>query len=107
MSEETPNVRLDPAKQRFVLEVDGEYAGLAQFVERGDAWVFTHTVVDDRFEGRGFASRLVRAALDGARDAGRRIVPICPFVSAYLGKHDDWADLVDQPSDELHTSLLD
>jgi predicted GNAT family acetyltransferase len=107
MAENTDDVQvtLDEGANRFDLSVGGEPAGVAKFVAHGDQWVFTHTVVDDAFGGRGLGSTLVRQALDTTREQGKRIVPVCPFVVAYLKKHDDWADLVDQPNDELLASL--
>ncbi|HZQ02403.1 MAG TPA: GNAT family N-acetyltransferase [Gaiellaceae bacterium] len=43
---------------------------------------------------RGLGAALVRAALDDARDRGFRVVPICPFVEAYVRRHPEDADLV-------------
>ncbi|BDI22633.1 GNAT family N-acetyltransferase [Herbiconiux sp. L3-i23] len=98
MSDET-TVRFDPDHDRYVAEVGGEYAGVAQFRPEGDdVWVFTHTVVDESMEGRGVGSALVRAALDGARENGKRIEPQCPFVAAYVRKHHDWDDLLEPPA---------
>jgi len=109
MAEKTDDVQvtLDEDASRFDLMVGGEPAGVAKFTAHGEQWVFTHTVVDDAFGGRGLGSTLVREALDATREQGKRIVPVCPFVVAYLKKHDDWADLVDQPTDELLGSLPD
>jgi predicted GNAT family acetyltransferase len=57
--------------------------------------VFTHTDIDDAFEGRGLGSTLVRAALDTARERGLAVRPDCPFVRAYVAKHpDEYLDLV-------------
>src|SRR5579884_2712755 len=38
--------------------------------------------------------RGLRAALDDARDRGFRVVPICPFVEAYVRRHPEDADPV-------------
>jgi predicted GNAT family acetyltransferase len=43
---------------------------------------------------RGLGSALVAGALDDARARGLRVVPICPFVDAYIRRHPDYADLV-------------
>lgn len=54
-----------------------------------------HTEVDDAHQGRGIASELVRAALDDARDRGRRVVPSCPYVARWLTRHPgDYDDVV-------------
>ena len=48
--------------------------------------IFTHTEVDEAFEGQGIASKLSRAALDDAVDRNLRITIYCPFFSAYVKK---------------------
>jgi predicted GNAT family acetyltransferase len=37
--------------------------------------------------GRGLGEALVKAALEAARQEGVRVVPVCPFVRAYLQRH--------------------
>ena len=54
----------------------------------------THTVVPLALEGHGIAGRLARAALDYARDRGLSVVPLCPYVADYIGKHPEYEDLV-------------
>jgi predicted GNAT family acetyltransferase len=91
----TVEVTDHPELTRWVATVDGEPAGFAQYIRRGGRVLFVHTVVDDAFEGRGVGSALARAALDGARVAGDPVVPLCPFIAAYIEKHPEHADLVD------------
>jgi len=43
-------------------------------------------------EGKGFASRLVGAALADARARGFKIVPACSFVVAYVRRHPEHGD---------------
>ena len=57
--------------------------------------IFTHTEVEDRFEGQGVGSALARFALDDVRAAGtRKVLPLCPFIKGWIEKHPDYADLV-------------
>jgi predicted GNAT family acetyltransferase len=79
-------VRNDSAR-RYELTVDGVLAGTAQFRTRPDTIVFTHTVVKPEYEGRGLGSRLAKFVLDDAVARGERIVPVCPFIAAYLREH--------------------
>jgi predicted GNAT family acetyltransferase len=53
-----------------------------------------HTEVAPELEGRGFGSALVGHALDEARERGLRVVPLCPFVDAFIRRHPAYADLV-------------
>ncbi len=107
IEEDTVQVRLDEDWHRYVLSFEGETAGVAHFLPHGEQVVFTHTVVDERFEGQGLGSILVRNALDDVRSRGKRIVPVCPFVRAYLAKHHEWDDLVDQPTPRLKQNMVD
>jgi predicted GNAT family acetyltransferase len=85
----------NPELQRFEARVDGQVAGEIVYRERADGrLVLLHTQVDDQFEHRGIGGRLVAGALDDIRSRGLAIVPLCPFVSAYLGRHPEYADLV-------------
>jgi predicted GNAT family acetyltransferase len=84
----------DRAAERFVITVDGEPAGFAQYRDRGRAISFVHTEIDDRFEGRGLGGRLVSAALDDVRGRGLAVLPFCPFVRGHIERHPDYLDLV-------------
>lgn len=88
-------VRDEPDRARFELLVDGELAGVAQYVRRGGRVVFTHTEVDQRFEGRGLGSVLASRALDTVRAEGSLAVPLCPFIAGYIARHPEYDDIVD------------
>ena len=80
---------------RFTIGVEGQTVGFAEFTDRGGQRVFTHTEVDEQFEGRGLATILVAEALEQTRSDGKRIVPECKLVANYVEKHDEYADIVD------------
>ena len=81
------------AEQEYTLDVGGTQA-VAAYQMEGDTIVFTHTLVPKRIEGQGVGSRLIRAALDSARDRGLKVVPQCPFVAAYIDRHPEYRDLL-------------
>ena len=86
-------------KRWEVTDADGLVA-FAEYRLRPEAIVFTHTVVDPAYEGRGIGSRLARTVLDDAVARGLRIVPYCPFISAYLERHEKYAAHVDWPNSQ-------
>jgi uncharacterized protein len=96
MADAAPAVRVvdNPGASRFDVYVGDELAGFAQYRLRPGRIVFTHTEVDDAFEGHGVGSALARGALDDARARGLRVTPLCPFIHAYIEGHDEYADLV-------------
>ncbi|MFF1480138.1 GNAT family N-acetyltransferase [Streptomyces sp. NPDC058301] len=71
-----------------------ETAGFAEYVLSEGEIAFTHTETDPRFAGRGLAGRLARGALDDARARGLRVLPYCPFIRGWIGKHPEYTDLV-------------
>jgi len=79
---------------RYEIAVDGELAGFAQYSDRAGVRTFVHTEIDDRLEGRGLASTLIRAALADVRAHGRTVVARCPFVASYLARHPEEQDLL-------------
>ncbi|WP_066777604.1 GNAT family N-acetyltransferase [Sphingomonas sp. CCH5-D11] len=87
------NVRDNRAEQEFELDLDG-YRAVAAYQREGDRIVFTHTVVPKEIEGRGVGSKLIRAALDSARDQKLKVVAQCPFVAAFIAKHPAYRDLL-------------
>ncbi|MFC9552749.1 GNAT family N-acetyltransferase [Rhodococcus sp. NPDC056960] len=102
-----PDVRDAPDHHRFEIHVDGERAGLTEYLDRGDQRIFFHTEIGDQFAGRGLATALIHGALDETVRGGKRIVPICPFVAGYLKKHDDFADSVDPVTPDAVQAVKD
>jgi predicted GNAT family acetyltransferase len=80
---------------KYTIAVDGKKAGRAEFFDRGDSRVFTHTEVEKAYEGRGLATILVGEALRDTRDAGLKIVPKCEMVVGYVKKHPEYQDAAD------------
>jgi predicted GNAT family acetyltransferase len=91
-----PDVRVqdDPDELRYELRLDGEFGGEIRYRLQPDAIVLVHTEVSPSLEGRGMGARLVAGALDDIRGRGLRVVPLCPFVAAYIRRHPEYADLV-------------
>ena len=87
-------VQDNPGAGRYEALADGGVvAGFAEY-ERHDGRIeFTHTEVDEAYEGHGIGGTLVRAALDDVRTTDLRVVATCPFVKAWIGRHPDYADL--------------
>src|SRR4029077_1691275 len=88
-----------PAERRYELMLDGGHAGELIYRDRGGNVVaFLHTEVDPTLERRGLGTALVTGALDDARQRGLHVVPLCPFVAAFVRRHPEYADLVVEDS---------
>ena len=86
----------NPDEERYELLVDDRLVGEIQYHQRrsSDRIAFIHTEVSPELEGHGLAGKLVAGALDDVRAHGLHVVPICPFVRAYLRRHREYEDLV-------------
>jgi predicted GNAT family acetyltransferase len=89
----------NPEASRYEAHLDGELAGFAEYELTDQLVIFTHTQVEDAYEGHGVGSALARFALDDVRASGtRKVLPLCPFIKGWIEKHPDYADLVADPA---------
>lgn len=54
----------------------------------------THTEVPASMGGQGIGSELVEKTLKDIERQNLRLVPLCPFVAAYIHKHPEWKRIV-------------
>jgi len=89
------DVRDNPEELRYELVDADEVVGEILYRRYPDRIVLVHTEVSSALEGQGLASRLVAGALDDIHAQGLRVVPVCPFVRAYLRRHPEYAEVSD------------
>ena len=77
----------NPTESRYTIEVDGQVAGFANYVESGTVRDFNHTVVFDEFQGQGLSKPLIKEALDDSLRSGFSIVPTCSAVANFVAKN--------------------
>jgi predicted GNAT family acetyltransferase len=76
-----------PERRRFEALIGADMVGFSQYKLDGGTITFLHTEINPDMEGRGFGSRLAAGVLDAARSRGLSIVVACPFISAYVRRH--------------------
>jgi predicted GNAT family acetyltransferase len=54
-------------------------------------------------KGKGAGNAIVEKALQYAKESGYKIIPICPFVQAYLKRHSGWEDIIAGDADRFIT----
>lgn len=95
MTTEQLIVRDNTERHRFEIDLgDGSFA-IAEYTLPAGKIMFTHTEVPDAHGGQGLGTKLIRFALDAARERELKVIPICPFFAAYMQSHADVQDLLD------------
>jgi predicted GNAT family acetyltransferase len=69
-------------------ETDIAIAGFAAFHESETHIAFTHTEIDDAYQGQGLGLRLAAVALADAVARDLTVIPLCPYMARYLERHD-------------------
>jgi predicted GNAT family acetyltransferase len=84
-----------PETEQFVLPLDGSEPAFIDYSVGSDgALNLLHTEVPAAARGRGVGSDLVRGALELARGEGLKVVPICPFIVAWVRDHPAFSDVI-------------
>ena len=82
------------ATHHYEAKQDGSVVGFVEYRESNGVRLLTHTEVSEKLEGQGVGSRLVKFALESIKASGASLVPMCPFVAAYIQRHREYSDLV-------------
>lgn len=86
----------NPEEGRFEATVNGALCVCEYSLQPGKI-IFTHTEVPKDAAGRGVANKLAETALEHARREQLRVVPMCEFISSYIGRHEQYQTLLDAP----------
>ena len=87
-------VKNEAAKQ-FEMEVDGQTAVII-YEEQHFTISLLHTEVPEVLEGKGVATAIIEKTLAYLEKNHFRLIPLCPFVVAYIKRHPEWKMIVDE-----------
>ncbi|ODT08601.1 MAG: GNAT family N-acetyltransferase [Mesorhizobium sp. SCN 65-20] len=97
MTEQLAAIELEErgSKGRYVIRAPNGDEAEMTFTRIGEhQLIIDHTEVPDSFRGQGAGLRLVTRAVEDARAAGKKIIPLCPFAAAQFRRHPEWADVL-------------
>jgi predicted GNAT family acetyltransferase len=81
---------------RFETTVEG-YLCVIDYRREDGVVHLTHVGVPRPVENRGIAAVLTQAAFDWVRAEGLQVVPLCPYVVAWIKRHRDYRSLLRPP----------
>lgn len=65
-----------------------------EYMKASDKIYLTHTEVPRGLEGKGVGGKLVKMVLEDIEQKKLKLVPLCPFVAAYIKRHPEWKRIV-------------
>lgn len=88
MQDSPPTVVADaPDRGRFEARQGEQLVGFLNYRRTPSTVMFDHVEVEPAHRGRGIADQIVTAAVAVADAEGLQIVPICPYVVAWMRSH--------------------
>lgn len=82
----------NPAAKRFEVKLDDDVA-IIEYQLTGSVITFTHTEVPPAYEGHGIAGKIAKVALEYAKAHNLKVLPLCPFVKAYIQRHPEYKSI--------------
>lgn len=92
----TTSVAHQTDQSRFVIIVDGEEAGFAEYSDSATTREFTHTEIYEAFQGQGLSKPLIKAALDDDSTLSRQVIPTCSAVARFIEKNPEYQRLTNR-----------
>jgi predicted GNAT family acetyltransferase len=82
-----------PEIKRFEINL-GDSLAFLEYDIRNDNMIFLHTETPPPWEGKGVGSRLAVVGLEYAREHLYRVIPVCPFIEAYIARHPEYKPIL-------------
>lgn len=79
--------------KQYEMHVEGKVVKI-EYIRAKHKIYLTHTEVPKSLEGRGLATSIVQKVLEDIDKKELTLIPLCPFVAAYIKKHPEWKRLV-------------
>ncbi len=94
MEQENLQVIHNAAASRFEMDIQGKRALIDYRKKDEDTYNLYHAEVPPEFEGRGFGGQLVKGTLEQIKTEGKKFIPTCPFIVAYVRRHPEYQEFI-------------
>ena len=83
----------DKDKSQFIITIDNKEAYVDYNIEQNKMNLF-HTYTDPELRGKGLAAKVVKAALEYAKQSNLKVEPGCTYVQSFISRHKEYEELV-------------
>ena len=87
------NIINNASQNRFELTLDGK-TSVIEYKLIDSIISFTHTEVPPELQRNGIASAMAKYAMEYARLNNLKVLPLCPFIKAYIGRNQEYKPLL-------------
>ena len=91
---DTPVIAHDLNSRCFSTTIDDITAYLSYDIVDDQTLDYNRTIVPAALGGRGVASALAKVALAYADETGKKVIPNCSFIAAYIRKNPQYTTLI-------------
>jgi len=93
MKPEFENIPLNKTDKQFEIEINGAKAFIT-YRETSETITLLHTEVEDALQGQGASTAIIEKTLTAIEESGKKLIPLCPLVVAYIKRHLEWKRIV-------------
>lgn len=79
---------------KFAADNDGKEIAEMTYKYRGSDIVIEHTFVEEAHRNEGLGGKLVKSAVDFARNESIKIIPQCPFAREEFKENPEYSDVL-------------
>ncbi|MBT8385898.1 MAG: N-acetyltransferase [Ignavibacteria bacterium] len=86
-------IKLDVEQNRFVSYVEG-YEAVVEYTLKGNVIDLYRTFTPPELRGKGVAGKIVKYALEHAKNNNLKVIPTCSYVRVYIERHKNYKELL-------------
>ena len=86
-------IKQDMEKNRFVSFVEG-YEAVVEYTLKDNIIDIYRTFTPPELRGKGVAGKLVKYALEHAKENNFIVIPTCSYVRGYIERHENYKELL-------------
>ncbi len=86
-------IKQDAEHNRFICHVDG-YEAVVEYTLKDNIIDLYKTSTPPELRGKGVAGKLVKYALEHAKENILKVIPTCSYVKRYIERHENYKELL-------------
>ena len=86
-------IKQDKEQNRFVSNVEG-YEAVVEYTLKDNVIDLYRTFTPPELRGKGVAGKIVKYALEHAKENNLKVIPTCSYVNGYIKRNEKYKELL-------------